>query len=146
MKRLNLLVLIIIFTSISIFAQQGGKSIRITGIDPRFTDFWSLRLANSTSYNDSSTGVGFSPYSNLTINNANSFTNGTLTGLLFTDSGNASAGQWNDSGDFYVVVLLTDWEDYGYYVYISKNKVSFRNNITEIAFSDFNFIERLQGQ
>ena len=151
MKKLGLLISLVLLASMSVFAQQSGKSIRITGIEPRFTGFWILYLANDADYNDThygdaqSVGIGFTPYNNINYDDANSFDNGTLTGLLFKNFSYDSE-YWNDSGDYYIVIYLIDWEDYGYYVYISRNKISFRDTITEIAFSDFIFTERLEGQ
>ena len=143
MKKLSLLILVIILASSSVFAQQNGKSIRITGIDSRFTAFQTLYLSDNANYNNAQTvDIGVSPY-----NIVASFNNRTLTGPLQTSRHQQDfAENWNGSGDYFIILILIDWDNYGYYVYVSKNRISFRNAITEIAFSDFNFIERLQGQ
>jgi len=121
-------------------AQQTGKSIKITGIDPKYGFFLvTLSKSNGADYKDFQSSIA----------NSNDYTGninmdkGTLTATLHNIDGDWD--NWNGSGSYFVVLHLRD-EDPGFPVFVSKNKIPFNNAITEIAFSNFAFVERLDPQ
>ena len=91
---------------------------------------------NADKWWESTINVGSGYHTNIP-----SLSNGILTGDLIDEKGN-----WNGSGSYFVVLILIVHEEWYFYRYISKSKISFEKNITEIPFSNFNFIERSQGQ
>jgi hypothetical protein len=138
-----IVLFVLLFVGLSVFSfgqtsngVGNGKSIRITGLDPKYVGVWSCGLYNSGD-DASSIGVwmhdGRDPYS---------FSDGIATIRLIVGFmwENADDHLWNGSGSYYVRLTLSesggdrDW-------YVSKNKISFDNAITEVSFADFNFIK-----
>jgi len=117
-------------------SEKGVKTIKITGLDLKYSVFYNVISLSSNSTD------GDGPYTfgnNVNYNDNEKFR--TFTGDLYFE------GEiWTGSGSYFIHLILVDNEEYGNEHYISKKKISFNKNITEIKFSDFNFIERTQGQ
>jgi len=134
-------------------SESGGKLIKITEIDSKYDGFWGIELYDnnnfSTSFSYSSfSGVGiFSRFSRNKII-PSLFENGILTASLYNYSGDLnnwdgeSYDIWNGTGNYYVNLILPLGEKY--FSYVSKKKISFKKNITEIKFSDFELFNEVK--
>ena len=149
MKEQNRIIFVILLVGLSVFSfgQERGKSIRITGIDYRFDDFFSIRLLQSEDsgvYNHDDIMIGFGGLRDT----ADSFNirNGNLTVPILSKSYDIHDINWTGSGSYYVHIIFYDSKNHDYYRYVSKRKISFGNTITEIPCSNFNFKGSDQGQ
>jgi hypothetical protein len=144
-KRIIFVVLFLVGLSVFSFSDDpkgsgSGKSLKITGIDPKYGGIRNVNLSNTAAFDGSIPGsIGvYNFHGDETSINA-----GNITMRLHVYLENSF---WNGSGSYFVIVGLTysggytDW-------YVSKNKISFENAITEIAFANnFNFLRRSEPQ
>jgi len=123
------------------------KSVKITGIDSKYNGmYWIAGLYLTNDYGRQSRAGVRDHYDMFGDDQSaySSFSNGTLTVNLYRD-GYADAVAWFGSGSYYVCIQLEGSSD-GYHRYVSKSKISFDNIVTEIPFTNFNFIESFMGQ
>lgn len=120
-----------------------GKFIKITGIDPKYTDIRTFNFWNTNNRQSYVDFVNIGSYDGLDIRYHEKFNFN--NGILISPIMNGSSGIWKGSGSYFVYLEVTANDGY-IYCYFSKRKISFEKNITEIPFADFNFIERVMPQ
>ncbi|MCL2443085.1 MAG: hypothetical protein FWD13_06400 [Treponema sp.] len=146
-KQKGVIFFFIFFVGLSVlsYGQESGKSIRITGIDSRYVAVYGYYLIENINdgyeWDQVVSSIGFS----LLYFETPSISNRIFTGEIYDlDSVSFSwprtADRWNNSGDYYVVLILGRRNEFGGHRYISRRSFSFNNNITEIAFSNFNYV------
>ena len=117
------------------------KSLRITGTGSRFSNFVQFNLFRTLNSYDYS--IGSTPTSTATIKD------GIFTTTIYNNPNPSSpSGNWTGwmgAGDFYVNIIFEassgGWESYN-----SKSRISFENIVTEIPFTEFNFVSPPIGQ
>ena len=138
-KRTIFFIILLVGITLLSFAEEKGKSMRITGIDPKFSSFFYFELMNTADGMDNDSSIaGYTPVGESNMSNR------TLTATIHNyDLDNSN---WTGTGDFYIHIVFIEDENWIFHSYVSKRKVSFVNNITEISFSDFNLIRSGSGQ
>ena len=116
---------------------DSGKSIKITGIDPKYHVF-DLRLSNNADHRDDYIDVKPENVQASYSSNSGTF----ISKELRSEFGTGDI--WTESGSYFVILTLNEGATYD--TYVSKKKISFKKNVTEIAFSKFKFVERYVGQ
>ena len=152
-KMVNIILIILLFIGVyvNLFSQENRKSIKVIGIDSKYKIVVGCSLVDvdDNAYNSYFIPkIGFSSFSNLIYYDIN---NRIFTGNIY-DLENiefsweiGDENVWVGSGDYFIVLSFANVE-YGVDTYISKRKISFNNNVTEIPFSDFRFVLHHTGQ
>jgi len=128
---------------------ESVKSIRITGLGTRYYPFYGgVHLSTNGTIEDGPFTTSYPGLSDGTLFpfTVASHNNGIFTGVLFF--GNFGYHRiWSDSGSYFVLLTLTDGPNGNILYYVSKEKIYFKNNITELSFpKDFNFIRSAGAQ
>ena len=152
-KRVIFIVILLVGFSVFSFGQESGKSIRITGIDSSYVEVFAYYLTENI--NDASEWGMVGSIGSYVFFETPSISNRIFTGEIYdldslrgsfwSSSWPMTPDRWSGSGDYYVVLKLGRRGELGTHVYILQRNFSFNNNITEIAFSNFNYV-RFESQ
>ena len=147
MKHVIFFVIFFVGLTVFSFAEERVKSIKVTDVDSRYYSVYSFHLSNDEEEGyaaDIYVGCGNHFGGNTSLQNR--VLMGDLYNMIYNSARRSQ--HWTGSGSYYLVIMLRgEFEGQHFiFTFISRNKISFENTVTELSFNDFRLINRSSGQ